>query len=127
MHTYFFIRESSKYVKINFSDIMYVEGCGNYLKIVTERKKYMTLIALKQIELLLPPDKFARIHKSYIVSLESIVEFDRNNVYLKEKKLPVGNQFKGILERSVVIVQGDHINELAAVPLNYLEQRAKVS
>src|SRR5262247_3223046 len=100
MQKYFFIRENSRYVKINFSDIMYVEGCGNYLKIVTERKKYMALLALKQLELLLPSNIFARIHKSYIVSFDFITEFDRNNVYLKERKLPVGNQFRNVVERS---------------------------
>src|SRR5262245_50307662 len=126
MHKYFFIRESRKYVKVSFSDIMYVEGCGNYVKIVTERKKYMALTALKQLELLLPPNLFARIHKSYIVSLESITEFDRDSVYLKEKKLPVGNQFKGVVERSVVIIQGDIFKNLNAVPMTYPEQRAKV-
>jgi DNA-binding LytR/AlgR family response regulator len=126
MQKYFFIRENSRYVKINFSDIMYVEGCGNYLKIVTERKKYMALLALKHIELLLPAHLFARIHKSYIVSLDFITEFDRSNVYLKERKLPVGNQFRNVVERSVVVVQGDVFNNLSTVSINYLKQRTNV-
>ena len=126
MPQYFFIRENSRYLKINFSDIMYVEGCGNYLKIVTERKKYMALLALKQIELLLPTHRFARIHKSYIVSLDFITEFDRSNVYLKERKLPVGKQFRNLVERSVVILRGEVFSNLTTVPLEYLKQRTNV-
>lgn len=122
IQSYFFIKEKSRYVKVNFDDIMYVEGCGNYLKIVTETKKYMALTALKRIEKLLRSHQFVRIHKSYIVSLLYITEFDRNNVYLHGTKLPVGNQFKGVVERSVVIVNGDSFKDLAPVPINYLER-----
>jgi DNA-binding LytR/AlgR family response regulator len=81
----------------------------------------MMLIAMKRFEQLLPVHQFIRIHKSYIVSLDFITEFDRATVYLREKKLPVGSQFKGVVERSVVIVQHEHSDDV--IPINYVERR----
>lgn len=103
MQKFFFIRTNGKYVKINFHEILFVEGCKNYIKIVTEFKSYLVLITMKRMEQLLPSNLFTRIHKSYIVSLDKIVEFDTEKVCLKEKQLPIGTQYRGSLEKTVVI------------------------
>ena len=107
MRTYFFIREKGKYVRINFQDIIYVEGCRNYLRIVTVCKAYLVLLTMKKLEQLLPSYSFKRVHKSFIVSLDRISEFDSEMVYLKDKHIPIGEQYKGVLERSVLIAPGD--------------------
>ena len=119
MQKFFFIRLDGKYVKINFSDIQYVEGCKNYLKIVTERKNYLVLITMKRMEQLLPSHLFKRVHKSYIVSLDGITEFDGNTVYLKDKELPIGHLYKEILEKSVLIAQNEIHEPISAALSSY--------
>ncbi len=105
MQKYFFIRVDGRFVKINFSDILYVEGCRNYLKIVTGQKNYLALITFKRMEQLLPTNLFKRVHKSYIISLEAIIEFDSTQVYLPATTIPIGDHYKGVLEKSITIAQ----------------------
>ncbi len=81
-----------------------VEGCRNYCKIVTENKSYLVLITLKRMEHFLPASLFRRIHKSFIVSLDRIVEFNADTIYLKNKQIPIGQQYKSELHKSVTIV-----------------------
>ncbi|HMO31825.1 MAG TPA: LytTR family DNA-binding domain-containing protein [Lacibacter sp.] len=105
MQTHFFTRLNGKYVRINLSEILYIEGCRNYVKIVTAAKPILALITLKSMEAMLPEGMFVRIHKSYIVSLDRIQSFDADEVQLPDRILPVGSQYKGVLERKVFIVQ----------------------
>ena len=104
MQKYFFIKEKGRYLKIPLNEIVFVEGCGNYIKIVTENKTYLLLIAMKRMEQLLPAFLFKRIHRSYIVSLDKITGFDSDCVYLKDKELPIGQLYKGELEKAVMII-----------------------
>ena len=103
MQNFFFIRMDGKYVKLCFNEILYAEGSKNYTKIITESRQYLVLITMKRLEQLLPVGLFARIHKSFIVSLEKIVQFNKENVWLKDKELPVGNLYRSGLEKSVII------------------------
>ncbi len=62
MRNCFFIREKGKYVRINFQDVIYVEGCKNYLRIVTVCKAYLVLLTMKKLEQVLPSHSFRRVH-----------------------------------------------------------------
>jgi len=114
MQKYFFIKEKGRYLKIPFNEIVFVEGCGNYIKIVTENKTYLLLIAMKRMEQLLPAFLFKRIHRSYIVSLDKITGFDSDCVYLKDKELPIGQLYKGELEKAVIIINDTVTEEFSA-------------
>ena len=114
MQKYFFIKEKGRYLKIPFNEIVFVEGCGNYIKIVTENKTYLLLIAMKRMEQLLPAFLFKRIHRSYIVSLDKITGFDSDCVYLKDKELPIGQLYKGELEKAVMIINDTVTEEFSA-------------
>ena len=67
MEKYFFIKTDRKYIKLCFSEILYVEGSRNYTKIFTETKQYLVLITMKRLNQFLPTSLFVRIHKSFIV------------------------------------------------------------
>jgi DNA-binding LytR/AlgR family response regulator len=103
MHNYFFIRTDGKYIKINFQEIIYVEGSKNYTKIITDQRSYLVLITMKRMEEILPASLFQRIHKSFIVSLDRIMEFNTDTVYLKGSELPIGHLYKGVIEKAVII------------------------
>jgi DNA-binding LytR/AlgR family response regulator len=117
MQKFFFIRMDGKYVKINFNEIIYVEGCKNYIKIITDLKSYLVLITMKRMEEILPAILFQRIHKSFIVSLERVLEFNTDSVYLKNKELPIGHLYKGVIERAVVIAN-DSFCRVVRVAIN---------
>ena len=117
MKKFFFVRMDGKYVKIDFNKIIYVEGCKNYLKIVTDLRSYLVLITMKRMVEILPASSFQRIHKSFIVSLERVLEFNTDAVYLKNKELPIGHLYKGVIERSVTIAN-DSFCRVVRVAMN---------
>ncbi len=89
-----YIKSSGKYYKINFSDIIYIEGMKDYLKICTEDSKLVTHQTMNEMEKLLPADKFARVHKSYIVSLARIRSIYGNNIETAKFTIPIGINYK---------------------------------
>ena len=93
---YFFVNVDYSLVKINFSDIKYVEGLKDYIKIhlKSSSRAVITRMAMKAIEEELPAAKFLRIHKSYIVSLDHITAIRKNSVFINEMELPVGENFR---------------------------------
>jgi len=91
---YFFVKADYKLQKINFSDVLFVEGQGDYLKIYTPKENIMTLQSFKKMEDILPPAFFIRIHRSYIVAMDKIENVVRNQVSIAGYTLPIGNTYK---------------------------------
>jgi DNA-binding LytR/AlgR family response regulator len=97
---YFFVKCDHRYEKIHMKDILYVEGMENYVSIYTSSQKYVTLLRMKNVEAILPPRDFVRIHKSFIVSRKAISSIDGNEVVVSGKRLPISREKKSeILER----------------------------
>ena len=92
---YIVIRADRKYYKINYDDLIFVEGQKAYVTFHSEGKKNITALAsLKELEEKLPEKKFIRIHKSYIVSVKKIDSLEGNMIEIAGEKLPVGKSFK---------------------------------
>ena len=93
--SFLFIKSDYKILRINFEDIKYIEGMNEYIRIfLTNSKPVMTLMSMKAIENLLPPDRFMRVHRSYIVSLSKISVIERNRIVFDGKiYIPVSEQY----------------------------------
>ena len=121
MQPYFFIDAGKRYVKISFTDILYFEACRNYVRIVTKHGSHMALLSLRQLEQMLPPEKFCRIHRSYIVFIDAINSFASENVYIKDKVLPIGETYNKALQQRITLVVSDYMREnkksLPTIPL----------
>jgi DNA-binding LytR/AlgR family response regulator len=92
---YFFVKSGFKSVRVNFGDILYVEGLKEYVSIYTTGdRKFVKLAALKDLERMLPGDRFLRIHKSYIVAVHKVTAAYGNTVELNQVSLPVGRIYK---------------------------------
>ncbi len=93
---FLFIKSEYKILRINFDDIKYIEGMNEYIRIhLINAKSMMTLLSMKAIEELLPSDRFMRVHRSYIVSLDKISVIERNRIIFDEKVyIPVSEQYK---------------------------------
>ena len=87
--------------KVSISDICYIEGMSEYLKVHVEgdSKPIITLLSMKKIEERLP-DYFMRIHRSYIVNLKRIQEVNKNRIIMdKETYLPIGDMYKDTFQQ----------------------------
>ncbi|MBI1783300.1 MAG: response regulator transcription factor [Sphingobacteriales bacterium] len=96
---YFFVNVEYSLVKVNFSDITFIEGLKDYVKIhlVNSNKPIITRISMKSLEEQLPSAKFLRIHKSYIVSLNHITSVRKSSVYIADMELPISDNYRDAL------------------------------
>lgn len=96
--TYIFVKTESKgkMTKVDFDEIMFVEGMKNYVSINTSTERIITLLNIKDLEDRLPGKHFMRVHKSYIVSLDKIRALDGNQILLKGMKayVPLGETYR---------------------------------
>jgi DNA-binding LytR/AlgR family response regulator len=99
---YFFIRCGSKYEKIHFSQILYIEGMQNYITLYTEKGKFVTLLYLKNLEENLDSRSFIRVHKSYIVSIDKIEAIEGNEIFIQSHRIPMSRNYRDEVIRRVV-------------------------
>lgn len=89
-----FIKSNKKSIKVNFNEILYIEGLGDYIKIHTKSERLVTNLSMKKILNIVPSENFYRIHKSFIISLEHIQSLEGNMVSIQGNKLPIGNSYR---------------------------------
>lgn len=91
---YLVIRADRKYYKINYDDLVYIEGQKAYVTLYTTTKQITALASLKELEDKLPRTQFIRTHKSFIVSIKRIHSLDGNMIEVGKKQLPVGRNYQ---------------------------------
>lgn len=101
--SFVFIKDGTKLVKVNYDDILFVEGLKDYVTVVTRTQKIVTLQRLKALEAQLPPDKFIRIHHSYIIALRAVDTIHKGEVQIGTHLIPISDSyrkaFKDFVER----------------------------
>ncbi len=90
---FLFVKTDGKLVKINLSELLFVEGLKDYLYLYLRNEKLIVLDTLKEFENRLPQE-FMRVHKSYIIRLGAIETIERNRVFIGDKVIPVGDTYK---------------------------------
>lgn len=93
---FLFVKSEYKQIKINLKDVLYFEGLKDYIKIWLKNnpKPILTLMSLKALEEELPADKFMRVHRSFIVSLDSIEAIERSQILINNQRITVSDQYK---------------------------------
>jgi|SRR6478672_3022416 len=92
---HFFIKSEYKLVRINFDELLYIESLRDYIALHTSSKsKIMSLESLKNMESILPPSNFVRVHKSFIVALNKISFVERNRIVINEQYIPIGDNYQ---------------------------------
>jgi len=92
-HRTIFVKTAYRLEGINTADILYIEGMGDYKRIITTQKKIMTLETFKDLLLKLPHNIFYRVHNSYIVSLNKIETIERNRIMINGQLIPISDSF----------------------------------
>ena len=92
-----FLKEDGRLTKVNIADIFWVESVGDYANFITQNGTLMAHATLKKIEERLPPEKFHRIHRKYIINLRKIVDIEDHSVLIKDRMLPISRRSKASL------------------------------
>ncbi len=96
---FIFLNVQKKKVKILFSEIVYIESQREYIKIITTKKEYISKMSTHEIEDLLPPNLFKRIHRSFIVSINKIQSYTAKIVEVNGVSIPIGRGYSDIIEK----------------------------
>lgn len=96
---FIFLSVQKKKVKILFSEIVYIESQREYIRIVTSKKEYVSKMSTHEIEDLLPPAAFRRIHRSFIVSVSRIDSYTAEAVEVNGASIPIGRGYKDVIEK----------------------------
>jgi len=91
---YIFVKTEYRHERVDFDDILYVEGMKDYLRIVCREKKIMTLMSFPALEEMLPGSEFCRVHKSYLVALKKIRSVERGIISIADRRIPVSNTYR---------------------------------
>lgn len=95
----FYIKEGDEFVKVLVEDIDYIEGMKDYAKIVCGKNYYLALKTLKSIEETLAPFNFIRIHKSFIIPLKKVSQYNSKCVLINTHNIPVGSSYRSHLKK----------------------------
>jgi two-component system, LytTR family, response regulator len=100
---FFFVNVEYSLVKVQFSDIAWIEGLKDYLKIHLKgtAKPIVTRMSMKSMEDQLPASQFVRIHKSYIVSIAAITSIRKSSVFLNDMELPLGENYRDVFLKAI--------------------------
>ena len=93
-----FLNVQKKKVKILFSEIVYIESQREYIKIVTIKKEYISKMGTHEIEELLPPALFKRIHRSFIIAVNKIDSYTAEMVEVNGVLIPIGRGYRDVIE-----------------------------
>jgi DNA-binding LytR/AlgR family response regulator len=89
------VRSEYKLMKIQFDDILYIEGLGDYVKIFTDQPKpVISHTSMKSVECKLPDKNFTRVHRSFIVNTSRVIALSNNTIVINNIKIPVGVSYR---------------------------------
>ncbi len=91
---FIFVRSDRKMIKINFSEITFIESLGDYLKIHLPNKTIITRETISNMEVKLPKKDFIRIHRSFILSISKIESFTNEFIEVNKKAIPISRSYK---------------------------------
>lgn len=96
--TSLFVKVEYSVVQIPFEEIRYIEGFDDYIKIHVGDKPVLTLMSLKYVLELLPPERFVRVHRSFIVAIDRIERVRARKIWIGAREIPVGETYAGLLK-----------------------------
>lgn len=94
LENFVYLKVEQRMQRINFSEVLYVEGSKDYVQIRLLHNKIITLQTLKAMEELLPSDHFIRVHKSFIVAINKIEQIHKQHIVINQTIIPIGEFYR---------------------------------
>jgi two-component system LytT family response regulator len=95
---FIFINVQKKKVKVLFSEIVYIESQREYIRIVTTKNEFTSKMSTHEMEALLPPTLFKRVHRSFIISVSKIDSYTAETVEVNGIPVPIGRGYRDVIE-----------------------------
>lgn len=94
-----FIKDGYEQVKVLIDDILYIEAAGNYTQINLQNNTSLsTRLPISDMLEMLPPQQFIRTHRAFIVAKKSVTRFDRNQLWIGDRVLPIGTTYANCMQ-----------------------------
>jgi len=90
---YMYIKTGYEQIKVMYEDILYVEGSNNYVTYYLKTKKILSRNTIREVAQTLPSNKFVRIHRSYIISINKVDKIERFSLVINKVKIPIGETY----------------------------------
>ncbi|MFL0066739.1 LytTR family transcriptional regulator DNA-binding domain-containing protein [Tenacibaculum maritimum] len=90
--SFIFLKVEKKLVKVKYVDMLYIQSLKDYIKVYIEEGNYIVHKSLTNILEKLPSQKFLRIHRSYIISLEKVKSIEGNSVEIGTERILIGRK-----------------------------------
>jgi DNA-binding LytR/AlgR family response regulator len=88
-----YVKTGYEQVKVLYDEILYLEAAGNYVTYVLTDKNILSRSTFNEAIVLLPADKFVRVHRSFVVAISRIDKVERHQVTIGKSKIPVGEAY----------------------------------
>ena len=89
-----FFYSDKKHIQVKINDILYIEGAGNYSKVVLKDATILIREKISDVLGILPPKTFIQVHKSFIVSKVQVNKIEGNRMVIENKIIPIGKFYK---------------------------------
>ncbi|MDQ6901834.1 MAG: LytTR family DNA-binding domain-containing protein [Bacteroidota bacterium] len=99
-----FIKSEGKFTRLNYSDILYIESVGDYVKYITVTRQYLTHSTLKAVEEKMDGDHFLKVHRSYIVNLHKIKDIQDYSLVIEGKVIPISKVHRPDIMQRIKVV-----------------------
>ncbi len=98
---YLLVKADHKVHRLKLADILYIQSMREYVAFYSPAGRILSLNSLKSLEEILPPERFIRIHKSYIVAIDKIDSLEGNLLHIGKEKLPIGANYRDAVVKRV--------------------------
>jgi DNA-binding LytR/AlgR family response regulator len=99
---YLFIKSDTRYFKVNFKDILYIEGMRDYIAVHTApQQRILTLTSMTRMLEKLPSEDFMRVHKSFIININHITLVQNNRVFIGQRDIPISSSYRDDLQQLI--------------------------
>lgn len=86
--------------RLDVQEILYAEAQRSYVHIETNKNTFRSKMTISSLWAELPEDKFLRVHRSFLVAIDKIDSFSKNELLINERKIPIGRFYKqGVMDR----------------------------
>ena len=99
-----YIKSDGKFVRLPYDQILYFENVGDYIKVITTERMHIIYGALKSLAERLQHSRFLKVHRSFIINLDKIIDIEDNSLVIGNKVIPISRAHKPILFSSINLI-----------------------